>query len=89
MWLDNGQKPVYSNTTANLGGTGGRTDELGTPITGFNELIIISNYEYITSGICAAVDIDDIAISTTGHIGPLGAPVSIGAIMLLVTSNDE
>jgi len=60
MWLDGVQKIKATNMNYGTGGTGGWY---------WGQMFV--NQEYPNNGGCAYVDIDDMAISTTGYIGPV------------------
>lgn len=80
LWIDD-ETALYSNTSANLGG-------LDEGLTGFNEILLISNQENIESGACVAVDLDDVAISNTGYIGPIADQITFVVIGSGTTVSD-
>ncbi len=50
--------------------------------TGWNLIQFDVNYQgVVNDNLCKGVDVDDIAISTTGYIGPLGVPPSTPPVM--------
>lgn len=63
VWIDN--TLVISRNDVDYGG-------LSHGVTGIETLVIGSNQETVANGNCMAIDFDDIAISGTGKIGPIG-----------------
>ena len=61
MWIDEVEIMNYTNI------------DYGTT-SGWAEVLIGSNQRAYNNGRCMAVDFDDIAISNTGYIGPIGGP---------------